>query len=275
MDLNLKGKIVLVTGGTKGIGLETARVFLREGAKVAIVSRSQSNVDKALRALEGSGAVLWGKAADLSNAGAAARLAADVELEVGPIDILVNSAGSAKRTAVDDLGPDAWQAGLCAKFFSYVYIQDEVLKRMRARAEAAGTLPGGVHERQHGAVVNVVGMGGKAPTETHLPGSAANAALLISTMGLAQFYGRYGIRINSVNPGVTLTDRMEETLRAEAQRQGIDREEAYSRGAARSPLGRYGRPEEIANLIAFVASERASYIVGASISADGGQRAIL
>jgi NAD(P)-dependent dehydrogenase (short-subunit alcohol dehydrogenase family) len=275
MDLKLAKKIVLVTGGSKGLGLAAARSFLAEGAKVAIVSRSADNIATARAALAADGFQVHGAVGDLSRAEDAERIVEEVEREVGPIDVLVNSAGAAKRKAAEELDASAWRAAMDAKFFPYVHAQDAVLKRFRARAAALGLKGDTAPTQQVGAIVNIVGTGGKVPNETHITGGAANAALLLSTIGLAQYYAKFGIRINAVNPGITLTERVEQTLTFEAQRLGIGKDEARVRGEASAPLRRFGRADEVADVVTFIASERASYVVGAVISVDGGQKPVL
>src|SRR2546421_227929 len=148
MNLELDGKAVIVTGGSKGIGLACARQFLAEGARVAIVSRAQANIDRALQELNGA----IGHAADLSQAGAAHRMVDELEKQLGRIDILVNSAGAARRTPPDDLTPAAWKAAMDAKYFSYINVIDPVIKRMAKRGS--------------GVIVNVIGNGGKVATPT-------------------------------------------------------------------------------------------------------------
>ena len=135
MDLGLNGKVVLVTGGSKGIGLACAKAFLAEGAKVAIVSRSKVNLVAADRQLKaaGQGAEVVKVAADLIDPANARRMAGEVEQALGPIDILVNSAGAAKRTPPDDLTPEAWRAAMDAKYFTYVHAIDAVIKGMASR----------------------------------------------------------------------------------------------------------------------------------------------
>jgi NAD(P)-dependent dehydrogenase (short-subunit alcohol dehydrogenase family) len=251
MNLGLTGRHVLVTGGSKGIGLACARAFQDEGAKVTIVSRSRENLDNAAAILGDVGLV----AADLSNAEEAARAVAEAEAAGGPVDILVNSAGSARRTPADDLSPNHYRAAMDAKFFSYINVIDPVVKRMA--------------ERGAGAIVNVVGNGGKVASPIHIPGGAANAALMLATAGLANAYAGRGVRVLAVNPGLTETDRVAEGLAADAAAQGITVEEARKRGVSRIALGRYARPEEIADAVVFLASGRASYISGVSITMDG------
>src|ERR1041385_4784002 len=130
MDLHLSGKTVVVTGGSKGIGYACAEAFVNEGAKVAIVSRSQANLDAALGRLPQSAHAVLPVAADLTRAGEAERMTEAVEKALGPIDVLVNSAGAARRYAPADLSAQAWHAAMDAKFFTYVHAMDAVLRRM-------------------------------------------------------------------------------------------------------------------------------------------------
>jgi NAD(P)-dependent dehydrogenase (short-subunit alcohol dehydrogenase family) len=260
MDLDLAGKVVVVTGGSKGIGYACAEAFLREGAKVALVSRSQSNLDAARARLPSSTASI-AIAANLSHAEEAARMIADVEAALGPIDVLVNSAGAAKRYPPDELGAEAWRDAMDAKFFSYIYPIDAALKRMATR--------------ERGAIVNIIGMGGKIGSPVHLPGGSANAALMLATVGLAAAYGPKGIRVNAINPGGTLTGRVKQGLEAEAKMTGLPEDELLTRQASRIPLRRLGTPEEIAKVALFLASERASYVTGAIVPMDGGAGAVI
>ena len=118
-------------------------------------------------------------------------------------------------------------------------------------------------------MVNVVGNGGKVASPIHLPGGAANAALMLVSAGMAAAYGGKGIRVNAVNPGLTLTDRLNEGLAAEARLQGISPEQVKAQSVAKIPLGRMAEPEEIANAVLFLASSKASYVTGICMSMDG------
>lgn len=257
MDLGLKGKNVLVTGGSKGIGLACARAFRDEGARVAIVSRSREN----LEAARGSLGEVYTITADLTDAQAAAAMVERVEKEFGPLDVLVNSAGAAKRTNADELTPAAWHAGMDAKYFSYIHVIDPVVKRMAARGR--------------GAIVNVIGNGGKIAATTHLAGGAANAALMLATAGLANAYARKGVRVVGLNPGLTETGRVAEGMKAEAKRLGVSEAEALERATKTLPLGRMPRPEEVADIVLFAASERGLLLSGANITVDAGQTPIV
>jgi len=218
MDLQLSGKHVLVTGGSRGIGLACAREFLREGARVSLAGRTAAHLEAALAQLRAEGHAAHGQLAELGDAGAALALVEAAEAEGGPIDVLVNSAGAARGT---------------------------------------------------GAIVNVIGMGGKVATTTHLAGGAANAALMLATAGLAAAYGPRGVRVNAVNPALTLTDRMAEGLAAEARLRKTSAEAVLRDAQARMPLGRVAAPEDIARAVVFLASGAAGYISGAIVSMDG------
>jgi NAD(P)-dependent dehydrogenase (short-subunit alcohol dehydrogenase family) len=257
MDLQLQGKHALITGGSKGIGLACAQGFLAEGASVTLVARDAATLDAARSGLLAAfpSARVHTVSADLKDSAAAAAAVDQAEQTMGPVDILVNSAGAARRTPADELTPQHWRDAMDAKYFTYINVIDPLIKRMGAR----GT----------GVVLNVVGMGGKMATVTHLAGGAANAALMLISAGLAAAYGPKGVRVNAVNPSTTLTARMQEGLKADARQQGITPDEALAKATVRMPQGRVATPEEIANAVLFLCSPRASYISGAVLSIDG------
>ncbi len=256
MDLNLGGRVVLITGGSKGIGLACAEAFVAEGARVAISSRDAKNLAAAqakLRSGSGDAATF---AADLTQPEAAVGLCAAVERALGPVDVLVNCAGAAKRYPPGELDMQAWHGAMASKYFTYIHAMQAVLPGMAAR--------------KRGAIVNIVGQGGKVANPSHLPGGSANAALMLASVGLASAHGRSGIRVNVINPGVTLSERARAGHVAEAKTMGVSEEEARRLGEQRIPLGRYARPEEIAAVTVFLASDRASYVTASVISMDGG-----
>lgn len=262
MDLELAGRHVLVTGGSKGIGLACAQGFLGEGARVSLVSRDPAHLEAAkaqlLQQLPGEPRRIACIAADLKRPEEAARAVAEAEAAHGEIDVLVNSAGAAQRTVPDELNPRAWHDAMDAKYFTYVHVIDPVIKKMGARGA--------------GAIVNVVGAGGKAPSAYHLPGGAANAALMLVSAGLAVAYGPKGVRVNAVNPGATVTERLKSGLEVSARMSNITPEEALARATKEVPLGRLAQPEEIADAVLFLASARASYVTGVVLSMDGASR---
>lgn len=258
MDLGLRGKHVLITGGTRGIGLACARLYLQEGARVTLCGRSAASRDTALAALEGLGPVAV-HLADLTDAAAAARMVEQVEAQQGAIDILVNCAGAAARRPFAELDPAAWRAAMDAKFHPYIHVCDPVVKRMGQRGQ--------------GAIVNVIGMGGKFPRPIHLAGGSANAALMLATAGLALAYAPQGIRVNAVNPSLTITERLQEGLAAEARQNGTSQEEALRQSASSLPMRRLATADEVADVVVYLSSARASYVSGAIVNVDGSSSA--
>jgi len=259
MDLQLSGRHVLVTGASRGIGYACALGFLREGARVSLVSRGEDGLQLAAaslrQALPEAAPRIGFFAADLQDATAAQGVLDAAETAHGAIDILVNCAGAAKRTAPADLHPQAWHDAMQAKYFTYIHTMDPLVKRMGQRGS--------------GVIINIVGAGGKVANPTHLAGGAANAALMLVSAGLAAAYAGKGVRINALNPGQVLTERLRQRLDAETRLAASEGPPAPGKPGDKLPLGRPAEPEEIANMVVFLASPRASYVTGAIISMDG------
>ena len=261
MDLGLNNKVVLVTGGSQGIGLACAQGFAAEGARVAIASRSPAHLHAAVTQLRQQGHSVLPVVADLADAEQAPRMADEVAAQLGPIQVLVTSAGAARRSPPAELTAAHWLAAMQAKYFTTIHALQAVLPGMAARGE--------------GAVVNIIGMGGKIATPLHLPGGAANAALMLATAGLGHVHAAQGVRVNGVNPGPIATGRLEEGLQAQVRLSGGTLAAARAELAARQPGGRIALPEEVADVVLFLASARARHVNGALLSLDGGATPIV
>lgn len=255
MQIRFDSQVVLVTGASKGIGLACALEFGKAGGKVVGVSRSEDNLRTAREHCAAQGVEMATYALDLSDGDGTQALVARIEDEVGPIAVLVNSAGAARRYGPKELGPAAFRQAMDAKYFTYVHATEAVIRRMG--------------ERGHGSIVNVVGQGGRQAGVMHIAGGSANAALMLASVGYAKAYAGKGVRVNVINPGLTETTRVEEGLQATVRATGRSMEELRAEQIAGIPMGRAARPEEIARVALFLASDMASYVSGAVIPMDG------
>jgi 3-oxoacyl-[acyl-carrier protein] reductase len=254
MDLGLRDRVCVVTGSTAGIGLETARLLAAEGARVVVTGRDSERVEEAR---QDAGAEL-GVVADLAEPGAAAELVAATG-ELGAVGCLVNNVGIAYQTGFDELSDEQWDEMWQLNVMSAVRIIRAALPAML--------------ERGSGSIVNVSSTAGKRPS-TGMPNySVTKAALLSLSRLVADLYAKKGIRCNAVTPGPTATGAwLDEGGLADqqARRSGKSREAVLESVAGGRPLGRLAEAEEIASVIAFLCSDRASYVTGAAWSADGG-----
>ncbi|HTR62677.1 MAG TPA: SDR family oxidoreductase [Candidatus Binataceae bacterium] len=253
MDLELRGKTAIVTGGSKGIGRAAALRFVQEGASVLICARGKEALDEAAaaarKAVEGARVEI--AAANLTKSEDIRRVVEQAASAFGHIDILVNNAGSARPGEFLKITDEMWQEDFELKFFGYVRMAREVMPHMA--------------RRHSGTIVNVIGTGGLRPSAGYMVGGAANAALNHFTKALADEGAKHGVRVVGINPGPILTERLQ--LFTERASRGRDLDEVYSR---MTPLGRPGKPEEVGDLIAFLASPRAAFIHSANITIDGG-----
>ena len=262
MDLGLKDKVVAITGASKGIGYAAAETFLKEGAKVAICARTAETLETAAERLrEDTGGEVLAVQADMGNREDARRFMQAVYDRFGRFDILVNCAGSSPGGLLEDITEEQWLTSINLKFMGYVRGMTEAIPFIRKS--------GG------GAIVNVVGNDGVKPIYFELTPSAANAADLAVNAALAEQYGPQGIRINAINPGPVDTDRWDGLEKQLARDKGITQAEARQLALRSLPLGRICTAQEVADVVVFVASERSSYMNGASITLDGGQRKAL
>ncbi|TDO69442.1 NAD(P)-dependent dehydrogenase (short-subunit alcohol dehydrogenase family) [Kribbella sp. VKM Ac-2571] len=257
MELELSGKTAVVTGASKGIGLACVEALAREGAVVVGISRDAGNLAKAQEELAARGLSFQAEAVDLTDADAT-RAAFE---RIGVPDILINCAGAARRTPVDDLDSTALHAAMDAKYFTYMHATEAVIR--------------GMAERGSGAVVNIVGQGGRAANPLHIGGGAANAALMLASAGYAKAYAGQGVRVNVINPGMTRTSRVDEGLEAAVRATGKPKDELLQEMVREIPMGRAGEPQEVADVAIFLASPRASYVTASIITMDGATTAVI
>jgi 3-oxoacyl-[acyl-carrier protein] reductase len=255
VDLGLAGRVCVVTGSSGGIGLATARLLAEEGARVVVTGRDPERIEEARR---GTGAEL-AVAADLSQADGPQQLLERTTSEVGPVDCLVNNVGLAYQSDFLDVSDKEWDDLWQLNVMSYVRAIRAALPAMR--------------ERGAGVIVNVSSTAAKRPSTAMPHYSVTKAAVLSLSRLVADLYAKDGIRCNAVTPGPTATDAWlgEGGLAdQQAERSGKDRNDVLASVGAGRPLGRLAEPDEIAAVIAFLCSDRASYVTGAAWSADGG-----
>jgi len=253
MDLELKGKTVLITGASKGIGLACAEAFVREGARVIITGRDASRLAPAVETLKKAGASDVGTfAGDLAQGTERERLFA----QYGEVDILVNNAGAIPGGSLFDIDMKTWRDAWQLKVFGYVHMMQLYLAAMK--------------ERGQGVIVNIIGTAGVVPRWEYACGAAGNAALIALTRAAGGRSVDWNVRVVGINPAGTRTDRIE-TLRRKNAKAKLGDEERWQEGLDKLPFGRLAEAREIADLAAVLASPRGSYVSGTVIDVDGGQ----
>ncbi len=262
MDLQLKSKVAFVTGASKGIGRAVAEELAKEGANVVITARTAEPLEVAAREIAAmTEREIVPMAGDMSQTDDVNRCVKATLQKFGRIDILVTCAGSSPGGLLEDLTEEQWMSSLNLKFMGYVRSVRAVIPHMRERGE--------------GAIVLVVGNDGLKPSYWEMTAGVANAADINFASSVAEQYGRYGVRINTVNPGPVNTDRWEGLEKAFARDKKVDQERAHELAMASIPLHRIAEPHEVASLVVFLASPRAAFINGAHIPIDGAQRKAL
>jgi 3-oxoacyl-[acyl-carrier protein] reductase len=257
VDLQLWGKRALVTGASLGIGRAVAEELAREGCDVALVARDAARLRQAAEEVgRGTNAKVVAVPGDASQAQSIAEAIAATRAELGGIDILVNNAGSTPEDGIDRVDFEKWQYSLMLKTFGYARFAQGVLAEMRAR--------------KWGRIVNIIGRSGHQPRPLYLAGGSVNAGLLNFTKALAEECAKDNVLVTGVNPGPIDTPRWGALRDTATKVRGVTASEFDGRAAASTALGRLGKAEEVAGLVAFLCSERASYITGEIINVDGG-----
>ena len=257
MDLQLHGKNVLITGASKGIGYACAAGFAAEGCSLHINARGAAALEEArAKLVKQYGVEVTCHPGDLSVTANAVALAR----ECGDIDVLVNNAGAIPGGRIDQIDDEKWRRAWDLKVFGYINLTRAVYARMRAR----GT----------GVIVNVIGMAGERNRPEYIAGSSANASLMAFSRALGAESVDHGVRVVGVNPGRIETERQVEAVMDAAEAKLGDRarwKEMMAQMASTSPFKRFGRPDEVADLVVYLASARASYISATVVNIDAGQ----
>lgn len=257
MDLGLKGKYALVTGGSMGIGKAAAMALAAEGSNVAISARGKELLTKTADEIKSLGPIrVLPIQADCIKLEEVHRMAGEVYEAFGRIDILVNSIGSAKLGHFLELSEEDWHESLNLKLHGIIQCCREVIPYMQ--------------KQRWGRIVTIIGHRGRQPETQAMPAGVANAGLINFTKALADEFVKDGILVNGVSPCPMETRRLDYMVKAKASMMNISEKEAREEFLRDIPIGRFARPEEIAPLIAFLASERNTYISGAVINIDGG-----
>lgn len=257
MDLELRGKSVLITGGSKGIGYACAAAFAAEGCTIHIAARNPETLDEARQKLVNHyGVAVHIHPCDLGVSANAISLAQ----ACGSVDVLVNNAGAIPPGGIAQVNDETWRRAWDLKVFGFINLTREVYAGMR--------------ERRSGAIVNVIGIAAEVNRAGYIVGSSGNASLVAFTRALGAESTDYGVRVTGVSPGRIQTDRQLRSVREAAKRKFGDQErwpEVLAEVSEKFPFKRFGRPEEVADLVVFLASARASYISSTVVTIDAGQ----
>jgi NAD(P)-dependent dehydrogenase (short-subunit alcohol dehydrogenase family) len=252
MELDLEGRTALITGGSRGIGYGVAQVLAAEGCHLHLASRSAADLETARERLAGAHPVkVQCHALDLSVAENAVKLARDC----GDIDILVNNAGAIPHGSITAVDDKTWRAAWDLKVFGFINLTRQIYARMC--------------ERRRGVIINVIGTAGERPTAAYIAGSMANAGLMAMSRALGAESPKYGVRVLGVSPGATETDRQVVRWRARAEKE-LGSAERWRELTTGFPFGRLGTVNEVASVIAFLASDRGGYVSGTVVTVDGG-----
>jgi 3-oxoacyl-[acyl-carrier protein] reductase len=252
MDLQLSGKVAIVTGASRGIGRAIAETLAAEGMNLTLVARSRDQLEALGASIKTTTLV---QAIDLRAPDAPAAVVAATLAEFGRLDLLVNNAGATKRGDFLELSDADWQDGYALKFFGAMRGARAAWPHLCASA---------------GGIINIVGIGGRTGTAEFTIGGAVNASVLNLTKCLADRGLKEGVRVNAINPGSIATERLQARLREFASERGVEVAVAEKEMANAFKIARFGEPAEIARVVAFLASPQSSYCQGAIVDVDGG-----
>lgn len=253
MDLQLRGKVAIVTGASKGIGRAIAETLAAEGMKLVLAARSAELLREVAGSLQTESLV---QAVDLRDPAVPAQVVAATVARFGSVDLLVNNAGATKRGDFLQLTDEDWADGYALKFFGAMRLSRAAWPHLMAR---------------QGSIVSIIGIGGRTGQAEFAIGGSVNAASMNLTKVLADRGVMDGVRVNAINPGAIATERLQVRIRNFAKEQDIPEAEAAVKLPHSMGIARFGEPAEIAQAVAFLASPQAAYLQGAVIDVDGGQ----
>jgi 3-oxoacyl-[acyl-carrier protein] reductase len=256
VELGLTDRVALVTGGSKGIGRACAAGLAAEGCRLVLCARGREALERTAGEVAAKGGEVLTLPADLAEADAAQRVVDATLARFGRVDILVNNAGAIRGGDFLGTPPEQWADDWRLKLLGYIRMVQAVFPAMRAR--------------RWGRIVNVIGAAARNPTPDYMAGGIANAGLINWTRALADLGAPDQILVTAVSPGSTATERWDGLVAQRARAQGKAPEDLRRELERAQPLGRIGRPEDVADLVVFLASERAAFLTGISITVDGG-----
>jgi 3-oxoacyl-[acyl-carrier protein] reductase len=257
MDLGLKGRGVIVAASSEGIGRATAEAFAREGAQVAMCARTEKTLREAAEKIRTeTGVEVYAEPLDVTDAAAVQRFTDTVAKQFGRIDVCVTNAGGPPAKNFLSVSLDEWRKAVDMNFMSVVHFARSVIPHMQ--------------RHRWGRIVTITSVTVKQPVDALVMSNAVRAAVVGLVKSLSNEFGKDGITVNNVAPGYTATERLKELAGVRALAEGISPDKIYEQWASAAPLKRLGEPSEIANVIVWLASQKAAFITGQTVLADGG-----